>query len=809
MGIKNHIICHTRRNCYGFTIIELLVVVIILGALTSIAVPIFSNKSMFAKQVIHNQNVGILHMQGNAYLMGQKEIPNEDKELIGELETYGYIKEIPTNPLTGVKDYSVMYYATTRKIEVTPGKEEIIDNGGDKGEDDEILGTIPDVPTFSANPSAVTNGSVTVDITYSEDTNIKEYKVGADGVWTIYITGVIMMENDTIYARGTNLAGNTSIDASLSISNIDKIIPTATVNYSTILATNQNVIATITTSKEVTVTNNGGLKTYTFTENGSFTFDFVDVAGNIGSVTATVSNIDKVAPVSPTFIATPTTATNGNVTLTIIYSADSSVKEYKIGNEGTWTNYTTALIITSNNTIYARGTDEVGNVSTESGISITNIDTTAPIAPTANVISGIYNTSKSVTLSGETGATIRYTTNGVNPTTSSTIYSSAIAINTTTTLKAIQWDAAGNASPVATYTYTIDTIAPTVAITANVPDTTAVSLITYTIKFSENVTGFDTTDITITNGTKGTFTVVDGSTYTVVVTNSGPCIQTVTVDANKCIDIAGNGNTAGSKTITIGLTGSSVTVGKYIKLGSYKINPASTTEVGEDIIWRVVKKEDKNGDGTHELLLISDKIISLKAFDASGLNTGYGDNRWGYSNIRDWLNSNATAGNVAWTHAGPTQSWNGWNNYATKAGFLNNLTTQEQSKIVPVTLSTPTSTPSVTYNEKVFLIAEGELPLLTAGGYSDYRAQVTAKAVAESNYTSNPYAGQYWIYWTRTPWTSFPHQTRTINASGTTYDYSAYHGHFGIRPMLYLNPVGIIVEGTGTLNTSPYIIKWN
>jgi hypothetical protein len=76
----------------------------------------------------------------------------------------------------------------------------------------------------------------------------------------------------------------------------DNIPPTATVSYSKETPTNQDVVATITASEPVTITNNGGSASYTFTGNGSFTFEFVDAAGNAGTAQANVSNIDKVAP---------------------------------------------------------------------------------------------------------------------------------------------------------------------------------------------------------------------------------------------------------------------------------------------------------------------------------------------------------------------------------------------------------------------------------------------------------------------------------------------------------------------------------
>ncbi|WP_151736183.1 hypothetical protein [Paenibacillus tengchongensis] len=81
------------------------------------------------------------------------------------------------------------------------------------------------------------------------------------------------------------------------VKNIDKTIPQGTVEYSNAAFTNGNVTAYLQkTSEPVVITNNGGKNAYTFKENGSFTFEFKDAAGNPGSVTATVNNIDKEAP---------------------------------------------------------------------------------------------------------------------------------------------------------------------------------------------------------------------------------------------------------------------------------------------------------------------------------------------------------------------------------------------------------------------------------------------------------------------------------------------------------------------------------
>jgi len=103
-------------------------------------------------------------------------------------------------------------------------------------------------------------------------------------------------ENGSFTFEFVDAAGNVG-SATAAVYNIDKIVPTAIVEYSTTEPTNQDVVATITPSEAVMIINNGDSSSYTFTENGSFTFEFVDAAGNTGSATVTVSNIDKIAPV--------------------------------------------------------------------------------------------------------------------------------------------------------------------------------------------------------------------------------------------------------------------------------------------------------------------------------------------------------------------------------------------------------------------------------------------------------------------------------------------------------------------------------
>jgi hypothetical protein len=77
--------------------------------------------------------------------------------------------------------------------------------------------------------------------------------------------------------------------------------------------------------------------------------------------------------------------------------------------------------------------------------------------PTFSLAGGTYTSSQSVTISDTTpGAIIYYTTNGTTPTTSSTVYTGAIAVSASETLSAIASATGYSSSPVASATYTIN-----------------------------------------------------------------------------------------------------------------------------------------------------------------------------------------------------------------------------------------------------------------------------------------------------------------------------------------------------------------
>ncbi|MDF2657623.1 MAG: hypothetical protein K0Q94_414 [Paenibacillus sp.] len=118
------------------------------------------------------------------------------------------------------------------------------------------------------------------------------YSLNGGAAWNAY-TGPFVLDQDgsyTISYRSTDMAGNGEAVKTASL-RIDTTAPAASVTYSSTSPTSGPVTAVLTPSEPVTITNNGGSASYTFQANGSFTFEFIDEAGNPGSQTATVTNI--------------------------------------------------------------------------------------------------------------------------------------------------------------------------------------------------------------------------------------------------------------------------------------------------------------------------------------------------------------------------------------------------------------------------------------------------------------------------------------------------------------------------------------
>ena len=232
-------------------------------------------------------------------------------------------------------------------------------------------------------------------------------------------------------------------------------------------------------------------------------------------------------------------------------------------------------------------------------------------------------------------------------------------------------------------------------------------------------------------------------------------------------------------------------------------------------------KADQNHTGYPEnsTTLITDELILLRAFDAKEPNNtdsgrrDYGNNRYSVSNIDQWLNSTASAGQWYSPQHDTDQSPNGisvvsQNPYDVDAGFLNgfnaNFVSAIQDTTIKVALNTVTDGGGYdTLTRKVFLPSKAELfnqaeNSIKEGSLLQYfQANTNAIRIAKiSTYAAEDNtnkgsksvtAGTAKDYWMRTPDSSRSGRAQYVGSNGIMGRYVAYDGNYGVRPLCNLN----------------------
>ena len=316
-----------------------------------------------------------------------------------------------------------------------------------------------------------------------------------------------------------------------------------------------------------------------------------------------------------------------------------------------------------------------------------------------------------------------------------------------------------------------------------------------------------------------------------------------------------------------------INLGDYIQMGTY---------YGQPILWRCVSFEkisgyDANGspiiDSTDTRttymdgylpLMLSDKILCLKAFDAAGNNTsgshgrgyfhrtqGYfrqqhGSNYWSDSNIRCWLNSTASPGNVVWSCGNPPDEAHvadGYNEYDSESGFLTNFTPSERSTMKTVAqkslldgyeYSNSSNIKNSDYHRYSQAIKDVVQNYDTAFseqvtdtvffpdvkqinsfynngnilGYDYYIGKPTAECVSHSEYISSELnTTKNWSYYLRSSYCDgyFSYYVREINPDGFVDCWGPFDGNCGIRPAFFLDSTAKFVSGAGTAE-NPYTV---
>jgi general secretion pathway protein G len=84
----------------GFTLIELMIVMAIIGVLAVVAIPKFESALKLARESVLKEDLHVLRSAIDSYTMDKQKAP----QTLDDLVTDGYLKAIPEDPMTHSKD---------------------------------------------------------------------------------------------------------------------------------------------------------------------------------------------------------------------------------------------------------------------------------------------------------------------------------------------------------------------------------------------------------------------------------------------------------------------------------------------------------------------------------------------------------------------------------------------------------------------------------------------------------------------------------------------------------------------------------
>jgi general secretion pathway protein G len=89
-----------RKNEAGFTLMELMIVMMIIGVLTTLAIPSFVSAVRNAREAVLKEDLRVMRSAIDSYTMDKQKAPQSLQDLVQE----GYLKVIPEDPITKSRD---------------------------------------------------------------------------------------------------------------------------------------------------------------------------------------------------------------------------------------------------------------------------------------------------------------------------------------------------------------------------------------------------------------------------------------------------------------------------------------------------------------------------------------------------------------------------------------------------------------------------------------------------------------------------------------------------------------------------------
>ena len=119
----------SNRRRFGFTLIELMIVMAIIAVLMAVAIPIYSRSIARAKESVLKNNLFTLRTVIDEYTYDKQKAPQSLEDLVSD----GYLRQVPIDPMTGTADTwkVIMEDATNTVSQTEPGIFDVL-SGSDK-----------------------------------------------------------------------------------------------------------------------------------------------------------------------------------------------------------------------------------------------------------------------------------------------------------------------------------------------------------------------------------------------------------------------------------------------------------------------------------------------------------------------------------------------------------------------------------------------------------------------------------------------------------------------------------------------------
>ena len=84
----------------GFTLLELLIVMMIIATLAAMAIPAYTRNVLAAKEAVLHEDLQVMRTAINSYTVDKQKAPQTLQDLVSS----GYLREMPKDPITGRAD---------------------------------------------------------------------------------------------------------------------------------------------------------------------------------------------------------------------------------------------------------------------------------------------------------------------------------------------------------------------------------------------------------------------------------------------------------------------------------------------------------------------------------------------------------------------------------------------------------------------------------------------------------------------------------------------------------------------------------